>query len=348
MEVLERVQKGSGKPYITVDSLYGCLELLERAPKSGIGSVMKCRKDRPSWLFSTMSRIVTHVYGKKPRIGVFCSASGISPGGFPFTAYSIVLKRKHDGNPTFGHFLSTLHSVTDIGVGRMVVSERQEKDGVRVTEETYQGSSGVLAAYNHNAGFIDQVNRSLYEILPRVRFSRWICQFVVMVFMLICCNAQRLLSVFTNQLPSLRGRSAKILAYLKELGRNQSQFFVELMHAMSPRPLLEPGSSHEIHRLRDCQVTTRTGRPIRRLSCAFCSLNYKTANRTSDYCKVCQSAICKRCIPHHINHHESFIQVKMGMRKFVPIPVYHFQSKTSLEASTGGPTGKEHLMTGRF
>jgi hypothetical protein len=124
MDMADRISPEVG-PYIVTDSLYGSLELLFAAKARGIGSFLKCRADRPTWIFSTLKRIV-HNLGDL-RVGAYATMSG-EINGVSFTAFSINLKIKSNNTATWAHLLSTQHQHDQISINDINVTQVEEKD----------------------------------------------------------------------------------------------------------------------------------------------------------------------------------------------------------------------------
>lgn len=90
-ELLSRVQTRGRDVFVVVDSLYGSLELLKQLEVRGIGGILKCRADRPCWIFSTLRWMVHQQHKLKAPLGAHASMTGCLSGEKAFTAFSIVV-----------------------------------------------------------------------------------------------------------------------------------------------------------------------------------------------------------------------------------------------------------------
>jgi len=179
ISMTNRIQENDGDSFVVVDSLYGSYDLLTKLEEKNIGAIAKCRVDRPRAIFEPLVKIIAVQGGNSaPKVGDYATMTAKLPNGKPFTAFSIITKKKSDNKFTFAHLLSTKHLNSEIGISGVSSRMVEEKGpNQNYKEEVALKYVGVLSDYNRCSPFIDNVNDKLVNNLPTFRSTRWICKF---------------------------------------------------------------------------------------------------------------------------------------------------------------------------
>jgi len=243
--------ENDGDSFVVVDGLYGSYDLLTKLEEKNIGAIAKCRVDRPRAIFEPLVKIIVAQGGNSaPKVGDYATMTAKLPNGKPFTAFSIITKKKSDNKFTFAHLLSTKHLNSEIGISGVSSRMVEEKDpNQNYKEEVALKYVGVLSDYNRCSPFIDNVNDKLVNNLPTFRSTRWICKFTIFIIVIMIHNAYRLMKVKAeeNNLPE---EEEDIMDTIKELSKlTFEKFLGEVVLMMSPLPIHEPVYGEKFHRI---------------------------------------------------------------------------------------------------
>jgi len=306
---------------IFTDSLYGSLDTLTGLNEKGFQCVLKCRKDRPNWIFQSLVHILNCQKRGILNIGDYASMRGKIPGkATQFSAFSIVIKITGDTKKiVFAHILSTIHSPTDSKILEKKLDEYEEKDATIVLEEKATAYEGVIYHYNQIAPLIDQINSAIVSALPTYRFTRWKAKQFIFLNLVSIHNSYSFFQVLAKEKGKLLPKQMETVNEI-----SSCTFKQYLLHsAQILYPVTDTTKLNYLHEkilISNSPLRSRHGNVKEKLDCQFCKYRKELYNinfgrvETTIFCKKCQSAICDNCYNDINVHCSRYYDIEKNMR----------------------------------
>lgn len=290
---MEAVVKKQAQPnsVSVTDRLYSGIQLLKQFGILEKAIVMKCKSDRPSFLFKNL---LHKLFDKSTsKVGDYAYGIGdVALGGKVVRFKFLTVVEKKDlstGKLVFGNYMTSLDLSCDLQASKIVETQDYSKEGQVTTYSSAIWETDTLVAYYYEkSGFIDQCNDTIARLIPNWRVPNWNTKVALGFLAVVTNNIRSLNNHFSGKYDDLRSFCCKMIQLVSPtiLGPKKHRLLCISKSGYEKRTRKPLATNENIKYQQD---TNKKSSESFSNPCKICK------SFTSTYCTGCQTRMCRSC-----------------------------------------------------